>query len=157
MCCRHAGALRICELDADVGQRPEDGVGGLAGEVGSPGHEPLGVAAVIADALEPFEDGEAELTARPFQTEARSPRDVFEPRLEGLLEQPPRGFGRLDVPVPRPPSVRGEVFLVEREERTNPLFPARFLSAPDRIRTCDLRFRRPTLYPAELRAQRVRG
>ena len=25
-------------------------------------------------------------------------------------------------------------------------------SAPDRIRTCDLRFRRPTLYPAELRA-----
>jgi hypothetical protein len=26
-------------------------------------------------------------------------------------------------------------------------------SAPDRIRTCDLRFRRPTLYPAELRAQ----
>jgi hypothetical protein len=26
------------------------------------------------------------------------------------------------------------------------------LSAPDRIRTCDLRFRRPTLYPAELRA-----
>src|SRR5205823_770884 len=24
--------------------------------------------------------------------------------------------------------------------------------APDRIRTCDLRFRRPTLYPAELRA-----
>jgi hypothetical protein len=30
-----------------------------------------------------------------------------------------------------------------------------FVSAPDRIRTCDLRFRRPTLYPAELRAQRV--
>ncbi len=25
-------------------------------------------------------------------------------------------------------------------------------SAPDRIRTCDLRFRRPTLYPTELRA-----
>jgi hypothetical protein len=29
------------------------------------------------------------------------------------------------------------------------------MSAPDRIRTCDLRFRRPTLYPAELRAQSV--
>ncbi len=28
--------------------------------------------------------------------------------------------------------------------------------APDRIRTYDLRFRRPTLYPAELRAQRER-
>jgi hypothetical protein len=28
-------------------------------------------------------------------------------------------------------------------------------SAPDRIRTCDLRFRRPTLYPTELRAQAV--
>ena len=28
-----------------------------------------------------------------------------------------------------------------------------FISAPDRIRTCDLRFRRPTLYPTELRAQ----
>ena len=27
------------------------------------------------------------------------------------------------------------------------------LSAPDRIRTCDLRFRRPTLYPTELRAR----
>src|SRR5215207_2011090 len=26
-------------------------------------------------------------------------------------------------------------------------------SAPERIRTSDLRFRRPTLYPAELRAQ----
>jgi hypothetical protein len=26
--------------------------------------------------------------------------------------------------------------------------------APERIRTSDLRFRRPTLYPAELRAQR---
>src|SRR5436190_20926722 len=26
------------------------------------------------------------------------------------------------------------------------------ISAPDRIRTCDLRFRRPTLYPTELRA-----
>src|SRR5213596_3780676 len=25
-------------------------------------------------------------------------------------------------------------------------------NAPDRIRTCDLRFRRPTLYPTELRA-----
>ena len=28
-----------------------------------------------------------------------------------------------------------------------------FLSAPERIRTSDLRFRRPTLYPAELRAR----
>src|SRR3954466_3551911 len=28
-------------------------------------------------------------------------------------------------------------------------------SAPERIRTSDLRFRRPTLYPAELRAQRA--
>ena len=32
------------------------------------------------------------------------------------------------------------------------LFCRSFLGAPDRIRTCDLRFRRPTLYPAELRA-----
>ena len=31
------------------------------------------------------------------------------------------------------------------------------LSAPDRIRTCDLRFRRPTLYPAELRRSRAEG
>ena len=30
--------------------------------------------------------------------------------------------------------------------------PLGFLHAPDRIRTCDLRLRRPTLYPAELRA-----
>ena len=27
--------------------------------------------------------------------------------------------------------------------------------APDRIRTCGLRLRRPTLYPAELRAQTI--
>src|SRR5436309_3163904 len=33
-----------------------------------------------------------------------------------------------------------------------PLQSRVFCSAPDRIRTCDLRFRRPTLYPAELRA-----
>gem|GEM_PF-4580810 len=31
------------------------------------------------------------------------------------------------------------------------------ISAPDRIRTCDLRLRRPTLYPAELRARRTGG
>ncbi len=30
-------------------------------------------------------------------------------------------------------------------------------NAPDRIRTCDLRFRRPTLYPTELRALGLRG
>src|SRR6195952_439552 len=29
-------------------------------------------------------------------------------------------------------------------------------NAPDRIRTCDLRFRRPTLYPAELLARVLR-
>src|SRR5215210_5067772 len=34
---------------------------------------------------------------------------------------------------------------------------AQLQSAPDRIRTCDLRFRRPTLYPAELRAPIVEG
>jgi hypothetical protein len=32
-----------------------------------------------------------------------------------------------------------------------------FFSAPDRIRTCDLRLRRPTLYPAELRARMWQG
>src|SRR5690348_14983447 len=31
------------------------------------------------------------------------------------------------------------------------------VNAPDRIRTCDLRFRRPTLYPAELLARESRG
>jgi len=34
-----------------------------------------------------------------------------------------------------------------------PKFDREKIGAPDRIRTCDLRFRRPTLYPAELRAQ----
>src|SRR5213592_3365 len=44
--------------------------------------------------------------------------------------------------------------------RHSPVFSARLQadsatlrSAPDRIRTCDLRFRRPTLYPTELRAR----
>lgn len=32
----------------------------------------------------------------------------------------------------------------------------RFVDAPDRIRTCDLRFRKPLLYPPELRARRCR-
>ena len=31
-----------------------------------------------------------------------------------------------------------------------------FFGAPGRIRTCDLRLRRPVLYPAELRARSVR-
>jgi hypothetical protein len=35
-----------------------------------------------------------------------------------------------------------------------PAVTSGFRSGPDRIRTCDLRFRRPTLYPAELRARR---
>src|SRR4051812_1197840 len=39
-------------------------------------------------------------------------------------------------------------------ERENPRGCGGFGSAPERIRTSDLRFRRPTLYPAELRAQR---
>src|SRR5262249_41313055 len=34
-----------------------------------------------------------------------------------------------------------------------PLLSMQIFSAPDRIRTCDLRFRRPTLYPTELRAR----
>jgi hypothetical protein len=38
----------------------------------------------------------------------------------------------------------------------NPLPKRDSTSAPDRIRTCDLRFRRPTLYPTELLA-RVAG
>src|SRR5918994_7475437 len=36
---------------------------------------------------------------------------------------------------------------------SNPLQHWVSRSAPERIRTSDLRFRRPTLYPAELRAQ----
>jgi hypothetical protein len=36
---------------------------------------------------------------------------------------------------------------------SDPPSRAKSESAPDRIRTCDLRFRRPTLYPAELRAR----
>ena len=47
--------------------------------------------------------------------------------------------------VPRPPQVR------KLEQSSG--FPLCTGSAPDRIRTCDLRFRRPTLYPTELRAR----
>ena len=31
------------------------------------------------------------------------------------------------------------------------------INIPDRIRTCDLRFRKPSLYPTELRGRRLRG
>src|SRR4051794_29589951 len=41
-------------------------------------------------------------------------------------------------------------------ERCHRFEPWRVLDAPDRIRTCDLWFRRPALYPTELRA-RMRG
>jgi hypothetical protein len=39
--------------------------------------------------------------------------------------------------------------------KTNPNEPnfMRLKNTPDGIRTCDLRFRKPTLYPTELRAQ----
>ena len=40
------------------------------------------------------------------------------------------------------------------ENEKSPAVAGLFVSAPERIRTSDLRFRRPTLYPAELRAQR---
>ena len=39
---------------------------------------------------------------------------------------------------------------------TNKTLLKRIWNAPDRIRTCDLRFRRPTLYPTELRAREPR-
>ena len=38
------------------------------------------------------------------------------------------------------------------ENTKTPLYAGVFCSAPDRIRTCDLWFRRPTLYPTELQA-----
>ena len=41
---------------------------------------------------------------------------------------------------------------VPRERRKPRISEAFMVSAPERIRTSDLRFRRPTLYPAELRA-----
>ncbi len=50
---------------------------------------------------------------------------------------------------------RAHLRLARRVPR--PLELSRRSNAPDRIRTCDLRFRRPTLYPAELRALAVRG
>jgi hypothetical protein len=39
----------------------------------------------------------------------------------------------------------------------NPLPKRDRYYAPDRIRTCDLRFRRPTLYPTELQARDAGG
>jgi hypothetical protein len=45
----------------------------------------------------------------------------------------------------------GKTDFLSRETRSRVM--AHFSSAPDRIRTCDLRFRRPTLYPTELRAR----
>ena len=62
----------------------------------------------------------------------------------------PRHLGRLQWPTPSVlPCCHPSAFGYDRKSRCQ----AEFDSAPERIRTSDLRFRRPTLYPAELRAQ----
>src|SRR4051794_10069111 len=56
-----------------------------------------------------------------------------------------------DTDIARPVSRRRQEGMTEASARAP---PSRALPyAPERIRTSDLRFRRPTLYPAELRAQ----
>jgi hypothetical protein len=67
-----------------------------------------------------------------------------------------RGPKRKPVPPvrrPAPPgSVRGPALLQRAARKRKTRRFRRVPSAPERIRTSDLRFRRPTLYPAELRA-----
>src|SRR5438552_741094 len=55
----------------------------------------------------------------------------------------------------RDATYRGHIFGLAREAASEDHALAGLSHAPDRIRTCDLRFRRPTLYPAELRAQAI--
>ena len=48
--------------------------------------------------------------------------------------------------------MRGTLFFVSLLEKYNPLCIRGLECTPGRSRTCDLRYRKPTLYPAELRA-----
>ena len=65
----------------------------------------------------------------------------------GLLQTSPSGSGQTRA---------GSRHLEHLTHAKAPLCGA-VCDAPDRIRTCDLRFRRPTLYPAELRALAAPG
>src|SRR5947208_6037388 len=56
-------------------------------------------------------------------------------------------------PAPAPTNRRTAGLLAVEPSRPSDRVVRGVPSAPDRIRTCDLRFRRPTLYPAELRAR----
>src|SRR5438067_142623 len=62
-------------------------------------------------------------------------------------------------PAPAPTNRRTAGLLAVEPSRPSDRVVRGVPSAPDRIRTCDLRFRRPTLYPARVRAlhARVRG
>ena len=95
-------------------------------------------------------------------------------RVPGTWPRPPRVAFGLNAPTGHPPPSGGDgttdlspfrpVYSGFGPSRTgrnrtrNGRIPSShqgFVSAPERIRTSDLRFRRPTLYPAELRAQRT--
>ena len=73
------------------------------------------------------------------------------PRPERCLRRAPRtAVGTLWARFPTEPTTRNRL-----GTRKAPLMRGFLYSAPERIRTSDLRFRRPTLYPAELRAQLI--
>ena len=102
-----------------------------------------------------------EFTARPINREAgvEGPRGgVGRSELEQSREdqgefctrKPPQEA------IPGPQAVNLQNLSVFGSEGRKPESPV-FTGAPDRIRTCDLRFRRPALYPAELRARPKAG
>ena len=75
-------------------------------------------------------------------------------RFLGGPEAPRKGLDQLSQTSPQ--GLPHERFLDvsgRAQNAGNPLPKRVSQNAPDRIRTCDLRFRRPTLYPAELRAR----
>ncbi len=84
----------------------------------------------------------------PTTTPTRTPRTGG----RSASEQPRLADGSESAP-PHEPDERAALPHSASAIRSDLGLSRGFLSAPDRIRTCDLRFRRPTLYPAELRAQ----
>jgi hypothetical protein len=82
------------EVDPGVREDLRNLVGGLAGEIGRPGHQEVIAAEVFFDPLERLEDPKADAARRISKAEASPPRDVLEPGLDGCLEQRPCHWGR---------------------------------------------------------------
>ena len=104
---------------------------------------------VAVSLSQPVEQGEIS-AAQPRSTHQTAPRFRQVPKRCPLRGGDPHAARRAVRPLPI--TMLGHARIFDRAPQPEaPVFMGLF-DAPERIRTSDLRFRRPTLYPAELRA-----